>query len=148
MKTIFAFAAFAVASLGVASTAGAQTLSPYVGLEYITTPTTAGTGGATANTWWGGDATTEITVGATADLPWGLALDGSVGIENGTNKISVPSTDSTYDASALDIGGFGIGGADLTLSKEVMSGLEIYTTTKFDNAFARESTSVGAIWRF
>ena len=150
MKTIFAFAAFAVASLGVASTAGAQTLSPYVGLEYTTTPTEEGTQGGIdyTDTWFGGNASTTVVVGAEADLPWDVTVDGNIRFANDMNKIGVVSTDDAYDASALDLGGFGIDGAGFTLSKEVLDGLEVFSTTMFDEDFDRSSTSVGAKWKF
>ena len=143
MKTIIATVASA-AAITVAGVASAQELgngggmSPYVGIEHVTRP---GTG------WWDGDASTEITVGATADLPWGLALDGSVGIVNNTDANGTYLPAGTDD-SAWDLGGFGIGGAEVTVSYEMANGLEIYSTTAFDDAWDRTSTSVGATWSF
>ena len=139
MKTIIATVASA-AAITVAGVAGAQELgngggmSPYVGIEHTTTPDAG---------WWDGDSATEITVGATADLPWGLALDGSVGIVNATDLGA-----ATPDTSAWDMGGFGIDGAAVTVSYEMASGLVIYSTTAFDEDFDRTSTSVGATWSF
>ena len=138
MKTIIATVASA-AAITVAGVAGAQDLtsgggmSPYVGIEHTTTPTTG--------TWWDGDSETEITVGATADLPWDLAMDGSVGFVNATDKANA-------DTSSWDMGGFALGGAEITVSYEVGNGIEIYSTTEFDTAFKRTSTSVGATWSF
>lgn len=139
MKTIIATVASA-AAITVAGVASAQELgngggmSPYVGIEHTTTPDAG---------WWDGDSSTEITVGATADLPWGLAVDGSVGIVNATDLGA-----ATPDTSAWDLGGFGIGGAGVTVSYEMASGLVIYSTTAFDEDFDRTSTSVGATWSF
>ena len=144
MKTIIATVASA-AAITVAGVAGAQELgnggglSPYVGIEHTTRPDTG---------WWDGDATTEITVGATADLPWGLALDGSVGIINDTDIVGHGTVVPGSDDSAWDLGGFGIGGAGVTVSYEMANGMVIYSTTAFDSAWVRESTSVGAKWSF
>lgn len=148
MKTIITSVA-AAAAITVAGVASAQDLtsgggmSPYVGIEHTTTPTTAGVGGATADTWWGGESETEITVGATADLPWDLAMDGSVGFVNATDATATPA-----DTSSWDMGGFALGGASVTVSYEMANGIEIYSTTEFDAAFDRTSTSVGATWSF
>ena len=139
MKTIIATVASA-AAITVAGVAGAQELgngggmSPYVGIEHTTTP---------AAGWWDGESETEITVGATADLPWDLAMDGSVGFVNATDATATPA-----DTSSWDMGGFALGRAEITVSYEVGNGLEIYSTTTFDAAFDRTSTSVGATWSF
>lgn len=144
MKTIIATVASA-AAITVAGVAGAQELgngggmSPYVGIEHTTTPDAG---------WWDGDSETEITVGATADLPWGLALDGSVGFVNATDLAGTPA-----DTSAWDMGGFEMGGASVTVSYEMANGLVIYSTSAFGddgagNPLARQSTSVGATWSF
>lgn len=139
MKTIIATVASA-AAITVAGVASAQELgngggmSPYVGIEHTTTPDAG---------WWDGDSSTEITVGATADLPWNLAMDGSVGFVNATDLDADPA-----DTSAWDMGGFALGGAEVTVSYEMANGLEIYSTTAFDAAFDRTSTSVGATWSF
>ena len=143
MKTIIATVASA-AAITVAGVASAQDLgngggmSPYVGIEHTTTPATG---------WWDGDSSTEITVGATADLPWSLALDGSVDIVNATDITNAAGA-AAADTSAWDLGGFGIGGAEVTVSYEMANGLEIYSTTAFDANFDRTSTSVGATWSF
>lgn len=150
MKTIIATVASA-AAITVAGVASAQDLtsgggmSPYVGIEHTTTPTADDplTAGVNEATWWGGDSATEITVGATADLPWDLAVDGSVGIVNATDLGA-----ATPDTSAWDMGGFALGGAEVTVSYEMANGLEIYSTTAFDANFDRTSTSVGATWSF
>ena len=140
MKTIIATVASA-AAITVAGVAGAQELgngggmSPYVGIEHTTTPTT--------DTWWGGESETEITVGATADLPFDLAMDGSVGFVNATDATATPA-----DTSSWDMGGFALGGASVTISYDVGNGLVVYSTTAFDAAFDRTSTSVGAKWSF
>jgi len=139
MKTIIATVASA-AAITVAGVASAQELgngggmSPYVGIEHTTTP---------GDGWWAGDSATEITVGATADLPWDLAMDGSVGFVNATDLGATPA-----DTSAWDMGGFALGGAEVTVSYEMANGLEIYSTTAFDANFDRTSTSVGATWSF
>lgn len=139
MKTIITSVA-AAAAITVAGVASAQDLtsgggmSPYVGIEHTTTPDAG---------WWDGDSATEITVGATADLPWDLAVDGSVGIVNATDLGA-----ATPDTSAWDMGGFALGGAEVTVSYEMANGLEIYSTTAFDANFDRTSTSVGATWSF
>jgi hypothetical protein len=139
MKTIIATVASA-AAITVAGVASAQDLtsssgmSPYVGIEHTTTPDAG---------WWDGDSATEITVGATADLPWDLAMDGSVGFVNATDLGATPA-----DTSAWDMGGFALGGAEVTVSYEMANGLEIYSTTAFDANFDRTSTSVGATWSF
>ena len=139
MKTIIATVA-AAAAITVAGVASAQNLtsgggmSPYVGIEHTTTPDAG---------WWDGESETEITVGATADLPWDLAMDGSVGFVNATDATATPA-----DTSSWDMGGFALGGAEITVSYEVGNGLEIYSTTTFDAAFDRTSTSVGATWSF
>lgn len=139
MKTIITSVA-AAAAITVAGVASAQDLtsgggmSPYVGIEHTTTPDAG---------WWDGDSATEITVGATADLPWDLAMDGSVGFVNATDLSATPA-----DTSAWDMGGFALGGAEVTVSYEMANGLEIYSTTAFDAAFDRTSTSVGATWSF
>ena len=144
MKTIIATVASA-AAITVAGVAGAQELSngggmsPYVGIEHTTAP---------GDGWWDGNASTEITVGATADLPWGLALDGSVGIVNGTDAWAPAGSTGGADSSAWDLGGFAIGGAGVTVSYEMANGMVIYSTTAFDSAWVRESTSVGAKWSF
>jgi len=140
MKTIIATVAAAAVITAGASVAGAQELggstggvSPYVGFEYTTTPA----GGE----WFGGDTTSMVVVGAEAALPWDLKVDGSLHIANATDL-------SGTDTSAIDFGGFGIDGASLTVSYEVMDGMDIYSTTEFDKNFDRESTSVGMLWKF
>ena len=139
MKTIITSVA-AAAAITVAGVASAQDLtsgggmSPYVGIEHTTTPDAG---------WWDGESETEITVGATADLPWDLAMDGSVGFVNATDATATPA-----DTSSWDMGGFALGGASVTVSYEVGNGLVIYSTTAFDAAFDRTSTSVGATWSF
>ena len=127
MKTIITSVA-AAAAITVAGVASAQDLtsgggmSPYVGIEHTTTPDAG---------WWDGESETEITVGATADLPWDLAMDGSVGFVNATDATATPADTSS-----------------VTVSYEVGNGLVIYSTTAFDAAFDRTSTSVGATWSF
>ena len=143
MKTIIATVAAAAVITAGASVAGAQELggstggvSPYVGFEYVTTPTAdTGTAAAPNNdaTWWGGDRSATVLVGAEAALPWDLKVDGSVSVAN---------------ESGLAFSGFAIDGASLTVSYEVMDGMDIYSTTEFDNEFARESTSLGMLWKF
>ena len=140
MKTIIATVAAAAVITAGASVAGAQELggstggvSPYVGFEYTTTPATG--------EWFGGDTTSMVVVGAEAALPWDLKVDGSLHIANATDL-------SGTDTSAIDFGGFGIDGASLTVSYEVMDGMDIYSTTEFTSAFVRESTSVGMLWKF
>jgi len=83
-----------------------------------------------------------VVVGAEAALPWDLKVDGSLAIANRTEG------DTAGEESAIDFGGFGIDGASLTVSYEVMDGMDIYSTTEFSNVFARESTSVGMSWKF
>ena len=144
MKTIIATVAAAAVITAGASVAGAQELggstggvSPYVGFEYVTTPTadTAAEGAAPNNdaTWWGGERSATVVVGAEAALPWNLKADGSLTVANNTG---------------LAFSGFAIDGASLTVSYEVMDGMDIYSTTEFDGEFTRESTSVGMSWKF
>ena len=144
MKTIIATVAAAAVITAGASVAGAQELggstggvSPYVGFEYVTTPTadTAAAGAEPNNdaTWWGGARSATVLVGAEAALPWDLKVDGSISVANEVG---------------LAFSGFAIDGASLTVSYEVMDGMDIYSTTEFDNEFARESTSLGMLWKF
>ena len=140
MKTIIATVAAAAVITAGASVAGAQELggstggvSPYVGFEYVTTPTAESSAGANDATWWGGDRSATVLVGAEAALPWDLKVDGSISVAN---------------ESGLAFSGFAIDGASLTVSYEVMDGMDIYSTTEFDNEFARESTSLGMLWKF
>lgn len=148
MKTIIATVAAAAVITAGASVAGAQELggstggvSPYVGFEYETTPNDAVTGD-----WFGGDATSTVVIGAEAALPWNLKADGSLSVANGTDKFN--ATPADVDSSAIDFGGFAIDGASLTVSYEVMDGMDIYSTTEFNGNFIRESTSVGMLWKF
>ena len=141
MKTIIATVAAAAVITAGASVAGAQELggstggvSPYVGFEYTTTPATG--------EWFGGHTTSMVVVGAEAALPWDLKVDGSLAIANRTEG------DTAGEESAIDFGGFGIDGASLTVSYEVMDGMDIYSTTEFDGEFTRESTSLGMLWKF
>ena len=127
MKTIIATVASA-AAITVAGVASAQELgngggiSPYVGFEYTTRP---------AAGWWDGTRDMDITVGATAELPWDLAMDASVGFNN---------DDWDFD--------YTMSGVDISISYEVMDGVSVFSNTAFDGALDRESTSVGVLWNF
>lgn len=154
MKTIIATVAAAAVITAGASVAGAQELggstggvSPYVNFEYVSRPTAESAADAGDATWWGGDATSTVTLGAEAALPWDLTMDASVGIVNDTN-VNRGTAPNNTDASAIDFGGFSIGGADITIGYEVMDGMTVYSTTAFDSDFNRESTSVGMSWKF
>lgn len=151
MKTIIASAAVAVASLGVAGVASAQGInivSPYVGIEHVTRPfwDDKGTNNDSDDEWarFGDDERnyTELTAGTEVYLPYNLELDAGV----------------TFTNEGGELIEFGFGGADVTLSYEFANGLELYTTTEWGmqegrragdpDALTRESTSVGAIWKF
>ena len=156
MKTIIATVAAAAVITAGASVAGAQELggstggvSPYVDFEYVSRPTAESAAGAGDATWWGGDATSTVTLGAEATLPWDLTMDASVGIVNDTNVIGHGAVAAGgTDDSAIDFGGFALAGADITIGYEVMDGMTVYSTTAFDSDFNRESTSVGMSWKF
>ena len=139
MKTIIATVAAAAVITAGASVAGAQELggstggvSPYVDFEYVSRPTAESAAGGDA-TWWGGERSATVLVGAEAALPWDLKVDGSISVANEVG---------------LAFSGFAIDGASLTVSYEVMDGMDIYSTTEFTSAFVRESTSVGMLWKF
>lgn len=131
MKTIIASAAVAVASLGVAGVASAQTaptfnvVSPYVGIEHYTAPVVDG--------FWGDNTTnfTTIYAGTEVYLPFDLTLDAEASFEN--------------DETMLD---FDFKGLDLELSYEMDMGVELYVGTEFGGQLNRESTSFGAKWQF
>lgn len=135
MKTIIASAAVAVASLGVAGVASAQTaptfnvVSPYVGIEHYTAPTGSGNNVS----FWGDEDSnfTTIYAGTEVYLPFDLTLDAEASFEN--------------DQTMLD---FDFKGLDLELSYEMDMGVELYVGTEFGGQLNRESTSFGAKWQF
>lgn len=133
MKTIIASAAVAVASLGVAGVASAQTaptfnvVSPYVGIEHYTAPVVDG--------FWGDNTTnfTTIYAGTEVYLPFDLTLDAEASFDN---EVSDTLT------------GFDFTGVDLELSYEMDMGVELYVGSSWDGTLERESTSFGAKWQF
>ena len=132
MKNLI-IAAFAAASISVAGVANAQVIdsvSPYVGFEYVTKPT--------GDAWFGGNRKSLLVVGTEAALPWDVTADANIVFRNRDNN----------DGQALNPGGFNYHRSTITLSKEVMDGLDVYSTTKFDSNFDRKSSSIGALWKF
>jgi len=126
--------ALVAASVSVAGVANAQVIdsvSPYVGFEYVTKP-------SSSTTWFDGNRKSLLVVGTEAALPWDVTADANILFRNKDNN----------DGEALSPGGFNYHQSSITLSKEVMDGLEVYSTSEFDNNFDRESTSIGALWKF
>lgn len=133
MKNLI-IAALAAASISVAGVANAQVIdsvSPYVGFEYVTKP-------ASDTTWFGGNRKSLIVVGTEAALPWDVTADANIVFRNKDND----------DGEALSPSGFSYRRSTITLSKEVMDGLDVYSTTEFNSDFDRKSTSIGALWKF
>ena len=134
MKNLI-IAALVAASVSVAGVANAQVIdsvSPYVGFEYVTKP------GNVEGAWFSGNRKSRLVVGTEAALPWDVTADANILFRNRDNN----------DGEALNPGGFNYHRSSITLSKEVMDGLEVYSTSEFDNNFDRESTSIGALWKF
>ena len=126
--------ALVAASVSVAGVANAQVIdsvSPYVGFEYVTKP-------SSSTTWFDGNRKSLLVVGTEAALPWDVTADANILFRNKDKD----------DGEALNPGGFNYYQSSITLSKEVMDGLEVYSTSEFDNNFDRESTSIGALWKF
>ena len=126
--------ALVAASVSVAGVANAQVIdsvSPYVGFEYVTKP-------SSSTTWFDGNRKSLLVVGTEAALPWDVTADANILFRNKDNN----------DGEALSPSGFNYHQSSITLSKEVMDGLEVYSTSEFDNNFDRESTSIGALWKF
>ena len=135
MKNLI-IAALVAASVSVAGVANAQVIdsvSPYVGFKYVVEP------GDVEGAWFGGKRRSQLDIGTEAALPWGVTADASVRFRNRTTNT---------DTQAFDLGGFNYHRSSITLSKEVMDGLDVYTNTKFDEEFDRKSTSIGALWKF
>lgn len=155
MRNIIAFAAGVAAFVGFAGVANAQTqevpvvpeapaaehdfdISPYVDLRYVTQPF--------EDELFGGNNRTVFIVGTEAALPWDLTVDGRVRVVNPTRPNH--SNPDKVDTSAFDLGGFDIKNVKITLTKEVMDGVEVYTTTSWDKDFDREFTKFGGRWYF
>jgi hypothetical protein len=155
MKNIIAFAAGVAAFVGFAGVANAQTqevpvvptettfdISPYVDLRYKTFPN--------GDEFWGGDNRTIFIVGTEATLPWDITVDGRVRFVNPTSPNH--TNPNKVDTSAFDLGGFDIKNVNITLTKEVIDGVEVYTSTNFknhsSNGLIRKSTTLGGRWYF
>ena len=152
MKNIIAFAAGVAAFVSFASVANAQTqevpvvptettfdISPYVDLRYVTKPH--------EDNFFGGNGTKSVIVlGTEATLPWDITFDGNVRIQNNTRPHA--NNVNNVDTSAFDLGGFETQAVRITLTKEVMDNVEVYTTTKFNSNLNREFTKFGGRWYF